>query len=63
MCNAFESFKGRIISEIDKVDIAFEVGYCYKRLFEDELNSNNYWHSCYYWLKGVASYLQITTWR
>jgi|GEM_PF-3558341 len=57
-----ENFKQRILSNIDEVEIDFEVGYCYKRLFEDKLNGNDYWHQCYYFLKGLAHYYGIVCW-
>lgn len=59
----FENFKSEILKNIDVVEIDFEVGYCYKRLFEDELNGNNYWHKCYYFLKGLAHYYKVACWR
>lgn len=61
--DSFENFKKIILANIDHVEIDFEVGYCYKRLFEDELNGNNYWHQCYFFLKGVAVYYNVKCWR
>ena len=59
----FEKFKARILRDIDKIDVAFEVGYCYKHLGEDYINLFCYWHNCYYFLKGLAHYQNINCWR
>ena len=58
-----ESFKQKILKNIDTVNIDFKVGYCYKRRFEDEINGDTYWHQCYYFLKGLAHYHGIKTYR
>ena len=62
MTDDFETFKNNILKNIDFIEIDFETGYCYKRLFEDELNGNNYWHLCYYFLKGLAHYHNVILW-
>lgn len=58
-----ESFKQSILKNIDAVNIDFEVGYCYKRRFEDEINGNTYWAQCYYFLKGLAYYCGVKCYR
>jgi len=58
---AFENFKTRILSNLDNIDIDFQVGHCTKYWhFDDE---TNYWHNCYCFLKGIAHYLGVETLR
>ena len=48
-----EKFKSKILSNINDVDIDFEVGYCYKKRIETKFKEN-YWNECYFFLKGLA---------
>ena len=61
LMKAFEEFKTRILANLNKVNIDFEVGHCTKHLYFDD--EDNYWHNCYCFLKGIAHYLGIETLR
>jgi hypothetical protein len=60
---AFESFKKRILSNINSVDIDFEIGYCYKQALVDMFESDSYWTKCYRFLKNIAAQKNIKTYR
>ena len=60
--NKSEAFKQRILKKLDSVDIDFQIGYVYKRMIETEFK-DIYWLNCYSFLKGLAHYMNIKTYR
>jgi hypothetical protein len=58
----FENYKTRIIEKAPNDVILNEIGYCYKRACTDMFDFESYWVKCYYFLKGLAHYRNITPW-
>jgi hypothetical protein len=59
----FNRFQDKILDNIEKVNIDFEVGFAYKKMIECYyLDSYTYWQRCYYFLKGLAHYYNVKTW-
>ena len=59
----FNVFKERILSNIENIDISFEIGFCYKHALTDFFEKESYWTKCYYFLKNIAAQKNIKTYR
>ena len=60
----FQKFKKRVLANQSKIKIDFEVGYAYKKKQECYyLSDYTYWEKCYFFLKSLAHYQGIETWR
>ena len=59
----FNVFKERILSNIDNIDISFEIGFCYKRALTDMFEKESYWTKCYRFLKSISVQKNIKTYR
>ena len=59
----FNVFKERILSNIDNIDISFEIGFCYKHALTDMFEKKSYWTKCYRFLKSISAQKNIKTYR
>jgi|DEB0MinimDraft_6_1074348.scaffolds.fasta_scaffold100376_2 hypothetical protein len=58
----FKHYKTRILSNIESIDIDFETGFAYKKMIETRFN-DLYWTNVYYFLKGLAHFHNVKTFR